>query len=158
MVTKTSRFTCYNKQKNPRLNTQTLQIHTEPTNPQTSPHQEFNVLSRVSRINQGFWHSEIIYYETTKRELNKRLIYECRCDERLKSKDERSTHLTLWHGGLEHVKIETRDMMGVHDSMLESHHLPYVSHLCVYLYPNKKGRRPRVKNVTLKLWGIRKPD
>jgi hypothetical protein len=29
-----------------------------------------------------------------KGELNKRLIYECRCDERLKAKDERSTLLT----------------------------------------------------------------
>ena len=27
----------------------------------------------------------VVYYETIKRELNKRLIYECRCDERLKA-------------------------------------------------------------------------
>ena len=27
-----------------------------------------------------------VYYETIKRELNRRLIYECRCDERLKAK------------------------------------------------------------------------
>ena len=34
----------------------------------------------------------------------------CRCDERLKAKDERSTHLTytVLRGGLEHLKIETR--------------------------------------------------
>ncbi len=29
-----------------------------------------------------------------KREVNKKLIYECWCDERLKAKDERSTRLT----------------------------------------------------------------
>ena len=35
-----------------------------------------------------------VYYESMKRELKKRLIFECRCDERLKSKVEGSTHLT----------------------------------------------------------------
>ncbi len=45
--------------------------------------------------------SKIVYYETIKRELNKRLIYECRCDERLKAKTERSTCLayTVLRGG-----------------------------------------------------------
>ena len=45
-----------------------------------------------------------------KRELNRRLIYECRCDERLKAKSERSSHLTYTGlcGGLEHLEIETR--------------------------------------------------
>ena len=48
----------------------------------------------------------VVYYETIKRDLNRRLIYECRCDERLKSKDEESTRLvyTEFHGGLEHRK------------------------------------------------------
>jgi hypothetical protein len=52
----------------------------------------------------------IVYYETIKRNLNKRLIYECRCDERLKGKDEGSTCL-IYTGlceGLENPKIETR--------------------------------------------------
>jgi hypothetical protein len=37
-------------------------------------------------------------------------MYECRCDERLKAKAERSTHLayTGLCGELEHLKIETR--------------------------------------------------
>jgi hypothetical protein len=37
-------------------------------------------------------------------------MYEYRCDERLKSKGEGSTHLTYTGlcGGLEHLKIETR--------------------------------------------------
>jgi hypothetical protein len=54
--------------------------------------------------------SIFVYYETIKRELNRRLIHECRCDERLKAKAEGSTRLayTELRGGLEHLKIETR--------------------------------------------------
>ena len=46
-----------------------------------------------------------------KRELNRRLIYECRCDERLKDKAEESTRLayTGLRGGLEHL-IVTRSI------------------------------------------------
>jgi hypothetical protein len=36
----------------------------------------------------------MVYYETLKRELNRRLTYGCRCDERLKDKGEGSTRLT----------------------------------------------------------------
>ncbi len=45
-----------------------------------------------------------------KREPNIRPIYECRCDERLKTESEGSTRLTYTGlcGGLEHLKIETR--------------------------------------------------
>ncbi len=45
-----------------------------------------------------------------KRDLNRRPMYEYRCDERLKGKVEGSTRLTYtgWRGGLEHLKIETR--------------------------------------------------
>jgi hypothetical protein len=52
----------------------------------------------------------VVYYEKTKRDLNRILTYECRCDERLRVKGcERSTRLgyTGWCGGLEHLKIET---------------------------------------------------
>jgi hypothetical protein len=35
-----------------------------------------------------------VYYESIKRELKRRLIYEYRCDERLKTKTEESTRLT----------------------------------------------------------------
>jgi hypothetical protein len=51
-----------------------------------------------------------VYYEKTKRELNRIRIYECLCDERLRVKAEGSTRLayTGFHGGLEHLKIETR--------------------------------------------------
>jgi hypothetical protein len=37
-------------------------------------------------------------------------MYECRCDERLKTKDEKSTRLvyTRLFGELEHLKIKTR--------------------------------------------------
>ncbi len=52
----------------------------------------------------------LVYYETIKRERNKRLIRECRCDERLKGKVERSTRptYTVLHGGQERLKIKTR--------------------------------------------------
>ncbi len=51
-----------------------------------------------------------VYYESMKRELKTRPIYECRCDERLKTKAEESTRLayTGLLGELEHLKIETR--------------------------------------------------
>ena len=38
-------------------------------------------------------YGSFIYYETIKREQNKRLIHECRCDERRKAKAETSTRL-----------------------------------------------------------------
>jgi len=45
-----------------------------------------------------------------KRELKTRPIYDCRCDERLKTKDEESTRLayTGLFEELEHLKIMTR--------------------------------------------------
>ena len=45
-----------------------------------------------------------------KREVKTIPIYECRCDERLKTKGEESTYLgyTGLLGQLEHLKIETR--------------------------------------------------
>ncbi len=51
-----------------------------------------------------------VYYESIKRELKRRPLYECRCDERLKTKVEGSTRLTYTGliGGLEHLKIEMR--------------------------------------------------
>jgi hypothetical protein len=41
---------------------------------------------------EGAW-TVAVYYEARKRELNRRLIYECWCDERLKAKAEGSTRL-----------------------------------------------------------------
>jgi hypothetical protein len=57
--------------------------------------------------------SEIVflyYEEGGQRDLNTRLIYECRCDERLKAKTERSTRLTytVLCGGQIPLKIKTR--------------------------------------------------
>ena len=54
----------------------------------------------------------VVYYKKIKRELNRRLIYEYRCDERLKDKDEGSTRLayTGLTRGLEHLKIEKRSI------------------------------------------------
>ena len=52
----------------------------------------------------------VVYYESMKRELKTRPIYECGCDERLKTKAEKSTLLAYTEllGELEHLKIETR--------------------------------------------------
>jgi hypothetical protein len=36
----------------------------------------------------------VYYYKSIKQEIKTRTIYECRCDERLKTKDEKSTLLT----------------------------------------------------------------
>ncbi len=51
----------------------------------------------------------VVYYESINRELKTRPIYECRCDERLKTKAEESTRLayTGLLVELEHLKIET---------------------------------------------------
>ncbi len=62
----------------------------------------------------SFYHcwcpERLVYYETIKPELKRRLIYQCRCEERLKVKAEESTRLvyTGFRGGLTHLKIETR--------------------------------------------------
>jgi hypothetical protein len=51
-----------------------------------------------------------VYYESRKRELKTRPTYECRCDERLKTKDQKSVRLgyTGLIGEREHLKIKTR--------------------------------------------------
>jgi hypothetical protein len=50
----------------------------------------------------------VVFYESIKRELKIKPIYECRCDERLKMKV-RNLHVshTGLIGGLEHLKIGT---------------------------------------------------
>jgi len=52
----------------------------------------------------------VVYYESIKRELKRRLIYEYRYDERLKTKTEESTRLadTGLVVELEHLKTITR--------------------------------------------------
>ena len=51
-----------------------------------------------------------VSYEETKREVKRILIYECRCNERLKSSVEGSKLLTYTGlcGGWGHLKIESR--------------------------------------------------
>ena len=49
-----------------------------------------------------------VYYESIKRELNKRLIFECRCDARLKAKDEGSTRLTYTRCREEPLYLKTK--------------------------------------------------
>ena len=43
-------------------------------------------------------HREVVYYESIKREINKKLIFDSRCDGRLKSKTEGCTRLTTLCG------------------------------------------------------------
>jgi len=52
----------------------------------------------------------VFYFESIKRDLKIKPIYECRCDERLKTKAEESTLLTYTGllGELEHLKLKTR--------------------------------------------------
>ncbi len=52
----------------------------------------------------------VVFYESIKRELKRRLTYEYRTDERLKTKSEESTRLedTGLVGELEHLKTKTR--------------------------------------------------
>ena len=52
----------------------------------------------------------VVYYESMKRDLQTRPIYECRCDERIRPTAEGSTLLeyTGLHGGLDYLKIGTR--------------------------------------------------
>jgi hypothetical protein len=53
---------------------------------------------------------KVVYYESIKRELKIRPIYECRCDERLQTKTKEFTRLayTGLVVELEHLKIKTR--------------------------------------------------
>jgi hypothetical protein len=66
-------------------------------------HISFSSSIHLSHTDRG-----VVYYEVRKRELNRRLIYECRCDERLglKGKGEGSTRLvdTGLCGGIQHPK------------------------------------------------------
>ena len=61
---------------------------------------------------QYFVDIQDVYYETIKWDLKIKSISECRCDERLKTKTEKSTRLTYtgFHGELEHLKIKTRSI------------------------------------------------
>jgi hypothetical protein len=52
----------------------------------------------------------VVYYESIKRELKTKPIYECRCDERPQTKTKRCTRLSYTGlvTELEHLKIKTR--------------------------------------------------
>ncbi len=72
------------------------------------------IVSKVILINKDPYHTQIrskrfVYYESIKGELKRRLIYEYRCDERLKTKNEESIRLvdTGLVVELEHLKTKT---------------------------------------------------
>ena len=77
-----------------------------------------------------------VYYESIKRELKIKPIYECRFDERLQTKAEESTRLvyTGLLGGLEHLKIDTRLI----DEMFPSVMGEYVFYEIVYYESRKR--------------------
>ena len=87
-------------------------IQTNRDNPDVLRHIIKNVSERLLPIigsRLGCLEAVVVYYESIKRELKIRGIYECRCDERLQTKTKR---FTLPYTGLvlelEHLKIETR--------------------------------------------------
>ena len=71
----------------------------------------------------------VVYYESIKRELKTKPIYECRWDERLKTRVEESTRLTWTQlvGELEHLKINLS-----------------VSGLCCLLWIDKRELKKRL--------------
>jgi hypothetical protein len=66
-------------------------------------------LKRIGSDDDCLYDEYNLYSESIKREIKTRM-YECRCDERLKTKTEKSTRLTYtgFLGELEHLKIKTR--------------------------------------------------
>ena len=68
------------------------------------------IMNDKARAKEGPVWGFTVYYESIKRELKRRLVYEYRCDERLKTKNEEATRLA--HTGLvvelEHLKTKTR--------------------------------------------------
>ncbi len=72
--------------------------------------QKYYLCHSTDTHTRGLYTPFVVYHEGIKRELKRRPTYECRWDERLKTKVERSTRLayTGLIGGLEHLKIETR--------------------------------------------------
>ena len=65
----------------------------------------------TGRLKKNAW-NHTVCYESIKRELKARPIYECRCDERLKTKAEESTRLpyTGLLGEVEPLKTKTRSI------------------------------------------------
>ena len=63
------------------------------------PHLLIKLLSRISLWGRGTNEGGklVVYYESINRELKTIPIYECRCDERLKTKTEESTRLVYTH-------------------------------------------------------------
>ena len=52
-----------------------------------------------------------LIYESIKRELNKRLMFECRCDTRLKAKVEGSTRLTYTKTKIQSLRVQDLDQV-----------------------------------------------
>ena len=85
-----------------------LNVIRKPVVSESQDNPSFEVLSERHTTVVG--RVDVVCYSSIKRELKTRSIYECRCDERLKTKSEKSTRLgyTGLLGELEHLKMETR--------------------------------------------------
>ncbi len=72
----------------------------------------------------------------------------CRCDERLKTKTEGTTRLvyTGFHGGLEHLKIETRPINEIFVSVTVECDLDVKDIFCVYYESRKRELKRRLIN------------
>jgi hypothetical protein len=92
---------------NPTLKVEVL-VRTPPTI--TSCREEDSVLRKLCLLPHHRDRNTFVYHESRKRDLKTRPVYEGRCDERLKTKTEKSTRLpyTGLLGELEHLKIKTR--------------------------------------------------
>jgi hypothetical protein len=68
------------------------------------------ICSRIKKRRDTRLFDFLFFYEKMKRDLNRILIYKCRCDERLRAKSEGSTRLvyTGLRWGQERLKIQTR--------------------------------------------------
>jgi hypothetical protein len=79
--------------------------------------------------------TRVVYYESKKRDLKRRLMYEYRCDERLKTKKEESTRLldTGLVVELEHLKTKTiYDCRSLHDISVFYHQHPQFFYVVYY--------------------------
>jgi heme-binding NEAT domain protein len=85
-------------------------IDEEPTTPKPPTHPFHPQTPHPSTPSSSLGSQSFVYHASIKRGLKRRLIYEYRCGERLKTKNEESTRLTntglVWE--LEHLKTKTR--------------------------------------------------
>jgi hypothetical protein len=95
------------------------------------------------------WISLFVYYESIKRGLKRRLIYEYRCDERLKTKNEESTRIQIGmfrpirvdHTNCLQVDIKTHSfILGDTGLVVELEHLKTKTRFCFLLINKARAK------------------